>query len=302
MRILVTGACGLVGSFITSRLILAGHEVNTLDIKPSIFPEINHIQDDLNGVDLERIFNTLKPEAVIHLAAQVSVVDSIKDPYVDAKTNILATIALAQAALSTGIQTFVYANSGGAIYDSKVSPPYSERSALNPLSPYGVSKLSSEKYLSVMFANTQIKFISLRLANVYGVSLNLRSVPEGIITRWLNAAIQGETLKVRNWESRRDFVHANDVASAFEKSLTYIKSGVFNIGSGVPFSLRELFDLIENCMGKQLNYEKIPEVMGEIETSYLDNSLAIKSLDWSPKISLDEGIRITMQTLMEKLK
>jgi UDP-glucose 4-epimerase len=298
MKIVITGSSGLVGSFVTQHFATLGHAITTLDISPTTFLDIPHIQGDISKLNLEEIFDEIMPDVVIHLAAQVSVTDSLLNPIQDAQTNILGTIALAQASSKFGVKKFLFANSGGAIYDSNFPPPYSETSPLKPISPYGISKLTGELYLNLFFANSETIFISLRLANVYGYSRHQSKLSEGIISRWLLASINGERLEIRNWKSKRDFVHATDVAKAFELSLNSDTSASYNIGSGRPISLKELFELIQNITSKRLNVKQMPEIKGEI----LESSLAVENaknvLKWAPKLSLTEGLVHTLEELI----
>jgi UDP-glucose 4-epimerase len=298
MKVLITGSSGLVGSFVTQHLATLGHEIYTLDTSPTAFANFSHFQGDVSTLDLDEIFSQIRPDAVIHLAAQVSVTDSLLNPLHDARTNILGTIGLAQASKKFGVSRFLYANSGGAIYDSNFPPPYSEASSIKPISPYGISKMTAELYLNQFFTQSKILFVSLRLANVYGYSPYQSVLSDGIISRWLSASINGESLEIRNWKSKRDFVHATDVANAFEQSLNSTRSDAYNIGSGLPVSLEELFEIIESSSPKKLTVKQMPEIDGEILESYLTIEKAKKYLNWVPKFTLKDGILHTLEALI----
>jgi UDP-glucose 4-epimerase len=154
-------------------------------------------------------------------------------------------------------------------------------------------------YLNTLIANTDTTFLSLRLSNVFGYSRHQAIPSDGIILRWLTAGIKGKNLLIRNWNSKRDFIYAADVTRAFEASLSKSENGIYNIGSGVATSLKELFDTVQNCFEQPLKAIVIPELLGDIAENCLSIEKAKHNLGWEPRFSLIDGLIETKNELLQ---
>ncbi len=303
MKILVTGGAGFIGSSLSDELIKRRHQVVIVDnlstgFKKNINPEAKFFQANLaNFKKIDNILKKEKPQAVFHLAAQIDVRKSVANPLADARINILAGINLIKLAREYGVKKFIFSSTGGTIYGDTQKRPTKESHPEWPLSPYGIAKLTIDKYLNYFNQVCGLKYTSLRYGNVYGPRQNPLG-EAGVVAIFLNKMLRGEQ-PVINGDGRqtRDYVFVDDVVKANISALQNInKIGVFNIGTGKEASVNEIFRLIRNCAGnKKIKEEHGPAKPGEQLTSCLNASRARQELNWQPKINLDEGIKRTFE-------
>jgi UDP-glucose 4-epimerase len=177
LKILVTGGAGFIASQITDAFIKEGHEVFVLDnlvtgFRHNINPEANFIEADIRDKEISALFEKEKFDVVNHHAAQMDVRRSVADPSFDANVNILGTINLLQCSLKTNVKKFMFASTGGAVYGDQKYYPADEQHPTDPLSPYGISKLTVEKYLYFYRQQYGLNYTILRYANIYGPRQN----------------------------------------------------------------------------------------------------------------------------------
>ena len=303
MKVMVTGGAGFIGSHIVDRLIDLGHEVIILDNlstgkKAFIHPEASFYQTDLRDRRIGEILEAERPEAVIHQAAQIDVPTSVKDPLFDAETNILGTLRLLEACRRSGVRKIVYASSA-AVYGEPAFLPIDEEHPVDPLSNYGISKYTPESYLKVYKQLYGLDYTILRYANVYGIRQDPRG-EGGVIAIFLDRVLREEALTIfGDGKQTRDFVYVGDIADANIRALHRGSGMVFNLGTGVPTSLEELVRILREVTEKEIRVEYGPERPGDIKHSHFDNRLAEKWLDWTPRIDLKTGLRMTYEYYLE---
>lgn len=303
MKVMVTGGAGFIGSHIVDRLIALGHDVIILDNlstgkKAFIHPEATFYQVDLRDRRLGEILEAERPEAVIHQAAQIDVPTSVKDPLFDAETNILGTMQLLEACRRSGVRKIVYASSA-AVYGEPVFLPIDEDHPVDPLSNYGISKYTPECYLKVYRHLYGLDYTILRYANVYGIRQDPRG-EGGVIAIFLDRVLRDEKLTIfGDGKQTRDFVYVGDIADANICALHRGNGKVFNLGTGVPTSLEELVRILGEVTEKEIRVEYRPERPGDIKHSHFDNRQAEKWLDWTPRIDLKTGLRMTYEYYLE---
>jgi UDP-glucose 4-epimerase len=287
-RILITGSSGFIGSQLVEHLLKKDFEVITLDKTQTTGTSFCI---DIQNPDVIELIASIKPEAVIHLAAQVDVNKSFVDPAEDLLTNSLGTLNVLNGAIKVGVSHFVYITSGGAIYDSKQPLPVTETGNLKPLSPYGISKLSGEFYVQALCEQSKIEWSSLALSNCYGpVSVH----KSGVIFEWWNGLRNGKVININGLDTSRDFIFITDVVRAIHMVLERPVNRRINISSGIETSLGELFTHLTGVMGVTATplIKELPK--GEIHRSTLDNTVAKTTIGWIPEIALKEGITLSL--------
>jgi UDP-glucose 4-epimerase len=300
LRVLVTGATGFIGSHLCLRLLDLGMEVHGLDdlsrgsLKRAKILENSgmslHKADVRDWATVHEVLHEVKPDAVIHLAALISVEESIRMPELYMEVNAEGTRNIVRAASNVGSGRLIYASSA-AVYGNPIRLPIAEDHPTSPLSPYGLSKLMGERYVTSEFIGRE-KPVILRIFNVYGPGQN----PEyaGVITKFMERLSQGDPpIIFGDGEQTRDFIHVDDVVEAFIRSLDtpLNETAVLNVGSGRPFKIIELARMMIRLYGLNVEPIHVPPRPGDVRGSYADISLAKRLLGWNPKISLEEGLR-----------
>jgi len=288
MKVLVTGASGQIGSYVLEKFV-DKYEAVGIDIKPPSVEELREfvLLGDLKSFEIcENVVKDV--DVVIHLAAQVSVERSWKYPIFDAENNIIATLNLLKASMERSIKKFIYISSA-AVYGNPRYVPIDENYPTNPISPYGVSKLTGEYYCKV-FSN-KLHTIIIRPFNVFSARVDPNSSYSGVIPKFILRAKQNLCpIIYGDGKQTRDFIHVKDVVGFIEIALKKGKSGeAYNVGTGKETSILELARLIMNIAGikGELIFKKPRE--GDIRRSCADISKA-KKLGFKPKTNLKEDL------------
>jgi UDP-glucose 4-epimerase len=300
MRILVTGGAGFIGSHVVDGYVADGHQVIVIDNlsrgkRENLNPRAKFFQLDIRDQGIEEVFELERPEVVNHHAAQIDLRRSVEEPLYDAEVNILGTINLLCNCLKFEVKMVIFASTGGAIYGEQELFPASEEHRVAPLSPYGISKLAGEKYLSYYKAAHNLNYLSLRYANVYGP----RQEPygeAGVIAIFAQKLLQEQQPIINgDGEQTRDYIYVDDVVEANCIALRTDYCGEINIGTGVETSVNEIFKRLVEISGTDVNEVHGSPKPGEQRRSCLDSSLAEKILGWKPKIGLAEGLQRTVE-------
>ncbi len=300
MRILVTGGAGFIGSHSIERLIAAGHTVTAFDNlstgKPSNLErmDVPLIEGDIR--DMEALEETLAEgyEAILHLAAVVSVPISVSDPIGSHETNTRGTLNVLEAARRHGVRRVVHASSA-AVYGELV-PPLHEQLPLKPLSPYAAQKLHNEIDAGVYSRLYGLSTVSLRYFNVFGPRQDPKSPYSGVLSIFIDALAEGRRPTIfGDGLQTRDFVYVGDVAKANLLALTCdLSNGVFNVGTGRKTSVLDAYRAIAQAMGVDLDPTFGPERDGDIRHSLADIFAITEALRYRPETDFAEGIRKTV--------
>jgi len=299
-KILVSGGAGFIGSHLTDKLMDKGHNVVVVDNlstgkKENLNPKAKFYEADICNSEISQIFEEEKPEIVFHFAAQIDVRKSVKDPIQDAKTNILGSLNLLQNCQKNEVRKFIFASSGGAIYGDTDIIPTPETHSENPESPYGICKLTIEKYLHFYKETFGLNYTALRLANIYGPRQNSKG-EAGVIAIFCNKILKNEEVVINgDGEKTRDFVFVDDVVNVAILSIEQEKSDIYNIGTGIETNINEIFRKIKELTNSDCKEIHAPEKLGEQKRSCLDFSKVKQELNWEPEYNLEKGLGDTIK-------
>jgi UDP-glucose 4-epimerase len=301
MRYLITGAAGFLGSALANHLARAGHTVRGLDDLSTGSPQVLHpdifiTRGDIN--DRPKLWTLLQDiDCVYHLAARVSVPESVLYPREYNQVNVGGTVTLMEAMRDVGVRRVVFISSG-AIYGDQTNQPLTEATPPDPRSPYAVSKLSAEYYISTIGALWEIETVILRLFNVYGPGQHLPPVHAPVIPYFLRQAYLNGTLVVHGDGSQtRDYIYIDDAVQAMASASTEPAANRqrINLGSGIESSVKELARLAIETTGGSPEVITNPHNEGGVRRMRADISLAARLLKFQPVTSLAEGLRLTFE-------
>lgn len=305
MRVLITGGAGFIGSNIADAMVAQGHEVAALDDlstgrEKNVSAGIKLYRADIRDNDaLGRVFDEFKPEIISHQAAKADVRESLQKPQLYAEVNIIGSLNVLENARRVGTKKIIYAGTGGATYGEPRYLPVREDHPVNPLDPYGASKHHVEHYLFLYNYNYGLNYTVLRYPNVYGPRQNPFG-EAGVIAIFTYKMLKGETPTINGkGDKERDFCFVGDVARANVLALDAGDNEIYNIGSGVGTDINTLYEKLQTATGfhKPANYS--PDKPGEVYKIYLDATKAGKELSWEANVGLDEGLRLTVESLRE---
>lgn len=299
MRILVTGGAGFIGSHIVDAYVAAGHEVWVIDDESSgnrkqVNPKAKYIRANLLDLkSLKKIFKAGRFDVVNHHAAQIDVRRSVADPVFDARINIIGILNLLNLSRDNKVKKFLFASSGGTIY-GECARPATESFPEEPLSPYGIAKLASEKYIKAYASLYGIDYTIFRYSNVYGPRQNPHG-EAGVVAIFSERLLNGEPLTIfGDGKQTRDFVFVVDIARANVMALEKGNNQIVNIGIQREISVNELFREMAALTGYKLRpiYKKARP--GELRRSVLNIAHARRALGWKPSVTFREGLRQTI--------
>ncbi len=302
MRVLVTGGAGFVGSHVVDALVARGDEVHVLDnlatgSRDNVHPDARLHEGDIRR-DAGAVFDAVRPELCVHLAAQADVGTSVERPDYDADVNVVGTVCVLEAARAHGARV-VFSSTGGAIY-GECERPAGEDAPRRPVSPYGIAKLAAEEYLAGWNRLYGSAHVALRFANVYGPR-QLPTLEGGVVAIFLDRmAADEETVIFGDGEQTRDFVYVGDVVEAVLAAGASTGGGVFNVGTGVETSVNALHEACRLVTGSERRPAYLPARPGDVVRSAVDPGRAADALGWRARTSLADGLALTWRWLREE--
>jgi UDP-glucose 4-epimerase len=302
MKTLITGGAGFIGSHVASEMLGQGWEVVVVDDLSSgkrenlneISKKVRFYQMDICSEDLEKIFAKEKPDIVHHLAAQISVADSVRNPVHDAMVNVVGSTNLLQNCVKHGVKKIIFSSSGGTVYGATEELPAVEELPFSAMSPYGVTKICMEYYLPFYKAEHGLDYTTLRYSNVYGPRQDPHG-EAGVVAIFAQAMLSGKTPTI-NGDGKyvRDYVYAGDVARANYLAIDKGDGEAFNIGTGLGVDVNQLYEMIAEAIGFENDALHGPHRPGDLRRNYLDLNKAERVLGWQPQVSLKDGLEKTV--------
>ena len=294
MKVLITGGCGFVGTNLVRYLLGKGCTIRVFDNLTTGNKEY------LDGLAIEMVTGDIRDreivgkavesmDAVVHLAAHTSVIESLHNPEEAWEINVTGTFNVIDACRKKGAMRFVFASSNAVAGEQ--TPPIDETKIPQPISPYGASKLTGEALCSAYYQSFDIGTVALRFANLYGPYSKHKT---SVIAKFMQLAREGMSFTIYgDGNQTRDFIHVDDVCQAIYLSLTTQQclGEVFQIASGRETTVNELVAIIGEVTGKEIHTDYQPERKGEIRRNYSDISKARQLLGFEPAIELRDGLQ-----------
>ncbi len=303
MKILVTGGAGFIGSHIADAYINAGNEVHIVDnlstgIESNINPKANFFNLDINSPVIRELFKTEKYDLVSHQAAQMNVRVSVGDQIYDATTNILGSLNIFEAAKDSGVKKIVFASSGGTIYGEQDYFPADEEHPTRPCSPYGIAKLSVEKYLFYYKEVYGLDYVAYRYGNVYGRRQNPHG-EAGVVAIFIDKMLAGEQ-PVINGDGliTRDYIYIDDVVRANVLALNSEVSGIYNVTTAVETNVNTIFNSLKVLLKSDAVEFHGPAKAGEQRRSVCSFSKIKTKHGFEPQINFADGIKFTVEDVI----
>jgi len=305
MKILVTGGAGFIASQIADAYITEGHNVTIVDdlstgFEENINPAAKFVQLNIGDPGIIDLFYKEKFNLVNHHAAQMDVRKSVADPIFDANTNIMGTINLLQSCVKTGVEKFIFASTGGAVYGEQEYFPADEAHPTSPVSPYGITKLTIEKYLYFYHLEHKLNYTILRYANIYGPRQNPFG-EAGVVAIFINKLLNGEQPVINgSGEQTRDYVFVEDVVKANLLAVNDEQCDIYNVGTAIETNVNVIYKILNDTLGKGQEKKHGPAAAGEQQRSVITSEKLYKKFNWKPATLLKDGLKKTADYFKDK--
>jgi UDP-glucose 4-epimerase len=299
MHVLVTGGAGFIGSHIADALIARGDRVSVVDDlstgdRANVNPAAELHVVDLRDAAAAELVASLRPDAIVHQAAQVDLRKSVAEPATDAEVNVVGSVRLLEAAAGAGVKRFLFASTGGAIYGEPLQVPQTEEHPAAPLSPYGCAKLAVEHYMHYYAEVRGLSCVALRYANVYGPRQSPKG-EAGVIAIFARRLFAGDEVTINGSGAQtRDFVYVDDVVAANLAAVDADFRGAYNVGTGVETSINDLYEAMARLTGATRPPRPAPAKVGEQVRSVIDGSRLRTLARLSEPVPLNEGLKRTL--------
>ena len=306
MNILITGGAGFIGSTIADAYVKLGHNVVVIDNLSTgqlenVPKSTSFYQMDIRDDDLYEILHQHEIDVINHHAAQIDVRRSVLDPKYDLSVNVLGSINLIEAGIRQGIKRLIFASTGGAIYGEQDYFPADELHPTNPCSPYGITKLTVEKYLHYYGIEQNLTHTVLRYTNVYGPRQNPHG-EAGVVAIFSDRMLKGgEAVINGDGMQTRDYVYVDDVVGANVLALTMEGTDTFNVCTGIESTVVDVFRHLNNALEDPISERHGPAKPGEQRRSVCTAAKINTALGWTPQVNLADGLADTLEFFRAKI-
>ena len=301
--VLITGGAGFIGSHAAERFLAEGWAVHVVDNlvtgkRENLPSGVSFHEHDIREPVTAALVGSLKPQVLLHLAAQMDVRKSVAEPIFDAGTNIVGSLNLLEAVRHHSPATrFVFSSTGGVLYGDHTVPPNVETFPKEPESPYAIAKLSVELYLAYYARVHGLDTVALRYGNVYGPRQDPHG-EAGVVAIFCGRLLEGRPLTIYgDGLQTRDYVYVADVVDATWRAATQalpaaalLDSRAFNVGTGVGTPVVRLAEVLRAAARCDVGIEYAPKRPGEQQESYVDVTKAARLLGWRPTVTLEDGL------------
>ncbi|GAB6991494.1 NAD-dependent epimerase/dehydratase family protein [Paenibacillus pini] len=295
--VVVTGGAGFIGSHLVKGLIKQQYKVHVIDNLATGYQDRVHAEAELHVQDIRSsetwaTICQIKPDTVFHLAAQADVQQSIKEPWLDMDTNVGGTLNMLGACRAASVRKFIFASTS-AVYGNLQRDILHEDDPTSPLSFYGLSKLTAERYIDLYEQLFGLSYTILRFANVYGPGQTAKG-EGGVIAIFMNQLHQDLPLTINgDGEQTRDFVYVQDVVQALIKAAELKDSDTLHVSTALRTSVNRLVELLQYCHGSHIPVIHRQHQSGDIQHSCLSNTKTKANLSWNPAYTIESGIAAT---------
>jgi len=291
MTILVTGGTGFIGSHLVNALAKRGHRIIVVGrTKKQNRSNIKFYQANICSPKIDLVFKKERPDIIFHLAAILST----KNIVALTKTNIIGSLNILELTRKYKIKKFIFASSA-SVYGHTTTPLIQENHSTNPLSVYGLSKLTTEKLIEIYYNLYKIPYIVIRYGNIYGPRQKILRPGSGIVN-FIYKILHDQIPEINgSGKQLRDYIYIDDLIDASLKIIKTKKVGIYNVGSGVGISLNDIISKINKILSKNIKPKYNLSAGGGVKKSILDIKKIKKDMKWRPKISIDTGLRKTIE-------
>lgn len=299
MTVLVLGGAGFIGSSVVETLLKNGFNVKVFEREGAIpyrlFNKKDHIEwftgDFTNKEDLLKSMDGCS--SIIHLISTTVPGLSNENPIHDIETNLIPTVRLLETMKEKNIKKIIFSSSGGTVYGEPIYSPIDEKHPTNPIVSYGIVKLAIEKYILMFSKIYKLDPIILRISNPFGDNQNIKK-NQGLIGVLKKCIIDDEFFCIwGDGKNIRDYIHIDDVANAFLKSVYYQgDQKIFNISSGIGYSINDVIDIVEHKFQQKIKIKFLPDRGFDLKKNILCCDLAETELNWNSKKTLENYISL----------
>jgi len=294
LNILIIGGNGFIGSHLVE-ILKNEHQVTVFDRSPNQFlaesPGVEYVYGNFSDTDLLSL--TLKNKNVVyHLLSTTVPFTANQDPIFDIQSNLIDTVKLLDMVIERNIERFIYASSGGTVYGNSQYIPIDEKHPCNPVGSYGIIKNTIEQYIQMYARRNKFSYLIVRPSNPYGPRQNYKG-NQGLISKLIYHGISQEKFTIwGDGSAIRDYIFIDDLTNFLKIAGLSNESGIFNIGSGTGKSINEIILLLSDII------ENMPPIIytdknnSFVEKVVLDIKHSNEKFDWTPKITLEEGLRL----------
>lgn len=298
IKVLITGGAGFIGSHLIDFLLINNYEVYVIDNLSSgstqfINKDVQFFNVDICSDQIELIFKIVRPDIVIHLASISSVSASLSEPITDLKVNVIGTVNILNQCIKYNIKKFVFSSSA-SVYGDPENIPINEECNSDPMSPYGLSKKTSEKYIEMYGELYNLPYSILRFSNVYGPRQSMKS-ESGVISIFIDSILKGKRPIINgSGNQTRDFIYVSDIITAIHCSMRVQQSEIYNVSNNTELTILEILKILCKLEGISCNPFFHPLKKGDILRSSLDNTKIKNELGWVPKVDIHTGLCKTL--------